>query len=107
MIRITVACTSGMSISLLVSKMESYAQKKKIAVSIIAVPENKFDHYLSKTDILLLGPQISFLEKKYKQKLAASSIKVAAISIIDFGRMDGEKVLDMALNLLKGGEVYE
>ena len=97
MIRITIACAAGMSTSLLVSKMEKYALAESIDVRIIAVPEKQFDRYVSETDILLLGPQISFLEEKYKRELASKPITVATISIIDYGRMDGKKVLDMAL----------
>lgn len=99
MIRITIVCAAGMSTSLLVSKMEKYAFAEKIDVKIIAVPEKQFDHHLEETDVLLLGPQISFLEEKYKRELAPKSIAVATISIIDYGRMDGKKVLDMALSL--------
>jgi len=100
LIRITVACAAGMSTSLLVSKMEKHAADKKLAVQIIAVPEKQFEKYLDDTDILLLGPQISFLEEKYKQKYHEHPLVVCPISIIDYGRMDGGKVLEMALSLL-------
>ncbi|MBP1046950.1 PTS sugar transporter subunit IIB [Enterococcus sp. BWM-S5] len=107
MINITVACAAGMSTSLLVSKMEKYAAAQNIDVAIIAVPEKQFEKHLSETDILLLGPQISFLEEKYKEKYQESSFVVSTISIIDYGRMDGAKVVEMALSLLKGGQKNE
>ncbi|WP_321385203.1 PTS sugar transporter subunit IIB [uncultured Enterococcus sp.] len=101
MINITVACAAGMSTSLLVSKMEKYAAAQSIEVSILAVPEKQFDKHLAETDILLLGPQISFLEEKYKQQFKESPIIVSTISIIDYGRMDGAKVIEMALSLYR------
>ena len=104
MIRITVACAAGMSTSLLVSKMEKHAVKEQLNVSILAVPEKQFEKYLEETDILLLGPQISFLETRYKQMYDEAPLIITSIAAVDYGRMDGEKVLNKALSLLKGGK---
>ncbi|MGC6767259.1 PTS sugar transporter subunit IIB [Enterococcus sp. LJL128] len=107
MLRITVACAAGMSTSLLVSKMEKYAASIQLDVRIIAVPEKQFEKHLADTDILLLGPQISFLEEKYQEKFKDKNLIVSTISIIDYGRMDGKKVVEMSLSLLEGGQKNE
>ncbi len=99
MIKITLACAAGMSTSLLVSKMGKYALANEIDVEIIAVPEKQFEKYADSTDILLLGPQVSFLLKKCKAAYEPKGIKVAAIPVVDYGRMNGEKVLKLALSL--------
>lgn len=99
MVRITLICAAGMSTSMLVKKMKEAAEKKGIEAEIRAVAENKFEEYASKTDILLLGPQVSYMLNKYKQKYEVKNIKVDVINSIDYGMMNGEKVLNTALKM--------
>ena len=100
MIQITLACAAGMSTSLLVSKMEKYVAEQELDIKIISIPETQFDAYLAETDVLLLGPQVSFLEDKYRELFNGTKVKVTTIPILEFGRMDGEKVVKRALSLL-------
>jgi cellobiose PTS system EIIB component len=97
--RITLVCVAGMSTSLLVTKMRMVAMKKNEDVKIQAVPESEFDKYADDTDILLLGPQVGYTLKKMKASYEPRGIKVAVIDSMDYGMMNGEKVLHMALNL--------
>lgn len=95
--RITLICAAGMSTSLLVTKMEEVANKNNLPVSIIAVPQSKFEDYQDKTDILLLGPQVSFLYEDFKEKYEPKGIRVRVIDSADYGMMNGAKVLKAAL----------
>lgn len=97
--RITLACAAGMSTSLLVSKMNLVAATKGMEVKIRAVPKNDFGQYASETDVLLLGPQISYAFEEMKAEYEPKGIKVAVINSMDYGTMNGEKVLNDALNL--------
>ncbi len=97
--RITLACAAGMSTSLLVSKMNLAAATDGIDVKIQAVPESSFEKYANDTDILLLGPQVSYTLNKMKSQYEPKGIKVAVINSIDYGMMNGEKVLKEALKL--------
>lgn len=97
--RITLVCAAGMSTSMLVSKMEKVAKAKGIEVVIRAVPENKFKQYENDTDVLLLGPQVGFLLNKCKTAYEPKGIRVAVIDSIDYGMMNGEKVLNKALSM--------
>lgn len=97
--RITLACAAGMSTSLLVSKMNLVAATQGIDVKIRAVPKNDFGQYASETDVLLLGPQISYTLEEMKTEYEPKGIKVAVINSMDYGTMNGEKVLNDALNL--------
>lgn len=99
--KITLICAAGMSTSLLVTKMKEAAKKLGEEVEIRATAENKFKEYENDTDILLLGPQVGFLLGKYKQIYEPRGIKVDVIDSVDYGMMNGEKVLRDALNLLK------
>ncbi len=107
MLRVTLACAAGMSTSLLVSKMKKAIEEKEVAMTLMSVSEKEFEKYLGETDILLLGPQVSFLEKKYQALFRGTDKKVLSIPILEYGRMDGAKVVDRVLSLANMEEHYE
>lgn len=100
--RITLVCGAGMSTSLLVVKMNDAAKKLGVEAKIIAVAEAELKHHIDDTDVLLLGPQVRFLLNKYKTAYEPKGIKVDVINSMDYGLMNGEKVLNHALTLLQG-----
>lgn len=97
--RITLVCAAGMSTSLMVSKMRLAAVSMGETVKIQAVPESEFAKYADETDVLLLGPQVGYRLNKMKTQYEPKGIKVAIINSIDYGMMNGEKVLKQALNM--------
>lgn len=98
---ITLVCAAGMSTSMLTARMKESAEKQGLEVKIIAMPEASFASYTEPTDILLLGPQVSYLLSTMKKTYEPKGIKVALINMLDYGMMNGEKVLKDALALLK------
>ncbi|MEW8956256.1 PTS sugar transporter subunit IIB [Clostridium sp.] len=97
--RIMLVCSAGMSTSLLVTKMRQVAQSKGIDVDINAVSEAEFKNHIDKVDVVLLGPQVRFILPKVKEQVQGK-IPVDVINTVDYGMMNGEKVLNHALNLL-------
>ncbi|WP_160677206.1 PTS sugar transporter subunit IIB [Clostridium sp. C8-1-8] len=97
---ITLVCAAGMSTSILMGKMQESAKKKGIEAKIIAMSESKFEEYEEPTEVLLLGPQISYLEDEIREKYEPKGIKVAVIDMMDYGTLNGENVLNDALKLL-------
>jgi len=97
---ITLVCAAGMSTSMLMAKMKKSAESKGIEAKISAMPEQKFKSYKEPTDVLLLGPQVGYLFDEMKAEYAPKGIKVAVIDMMDYGMMNGEKVLKDALALL-------
>jgi PTS system cellobiose-specific IIB component len=51
-------------------------------------------------DVLLLGPQVRFMEKQFKDKLEPKGIPVAIIDMKDYGMMNGKNVLEQADQLI-------
>ncbi|HEM4285100.1 TPA: PTS sugar transporter subunit IIB [Streptococcus suis] len=100
--QIMLVCNAGMSTSMLVTKMQKAAEEKGIKATIWAVPVSEADSEVSQKeiDVLLLGPQVKFLLNDYKAKFE-SAIKVDAINMMDYGVMNGAKVLDAALALME------
>lgn len=98
---IMLVCSAGMSTSLLVTKMEKAAAEKGLEAKIFAVAEAEAANHLDEIDVLLLGPQVRFLEGNMKKKLEPKGIPLAVINSVDYGMMKGDKVLEQALELMK------
>jgi PTS system cellobiose-specific IIB component len=97
---ITLVCAAGMSTSMLMAKMLQSAKAQGIEATIIAMSEAKFDSYDEPTNVLLLGPQIAYMEEDLRKKYEPQGMKVMVINMMDYGTMNGEKVLKDALALL-------
>jgi len=100
--RILLACAAGMSTSMLVQKMEKAASEKGIDAEISAVPADSVSDIIAKdpVDIILLGPQVRYMESQFKEKYETNSTAVGVINMMDYGQMNGEKVLNSALELI-------
>ncbi|MGG5463260.1 PTS sugar transporter subunit IIB [Clostridium sp. B9] len=99
--RILLVCSAGMSTSLLVSKMQEAAKAKGVECHIEAVAEAEAKNKIDEIDVLLLGPQVRFLLSKFKGLLDPKGVPVEVIETIAYGTMNGEKVLNRALEIAK------
>lgn len=97
--KIILVCSAGMSTSMLVKKMRDSAESRNIDVEISAVAESQLKNNLENLDVVLIGPQVRYLEKKIKQQLEPQGIKVDIINQLAYGMMKGDKVLDQAIEL--------
>ncbi|MGX9929914.1 PTS sugar transporter subunit IIB [Virgibacillus salarius] len=97
---IVLACSAGMSTSLLVAKMEEIASETEMEVQIWAVAQDKITQEMEKADVLLIGPQMRFLKKKLSKAASELNVPIDVIDPIAYGRIDGEAVLNKALELL-------
>jgi len=101
MIRIILCCAAGMSTSLLVTKMKAAAKVQGIETSIQAMSEADVKNHESEMDVLLLGPQVRYLLAKMKGKYESMGIPVDLIPTVDYGTMNGAKVLAQAIAVAK------
>lgn len=101
MITIKLFCAAGMSTSVLVNKMKEAAKAEGIEAEIEAFPESQMAKHLDSMDVALLGPQVGYTLPKAKKLCAEKNIPVDVIPMVDYGMMNGAKVLDFALKLLK------
>lgn len=99
MLRIKLFCASGMSTSVLVNKMKDAAKKKGVEVDIAAYPESQIDKYLDQMDVALLGPQVGYRLGNAKKLCGPKNIPVEVIPMVDYGMMNGQKVLELAEKL--------
>ena len=101
MVTIKLFCASGMSTSVLVNKMKDAARAKGIEAEITAYPESQIDKHLDSMDVALLGPQVGYRLANAKSLCEPKGIPVQVIPMIDYGMMNGAKVLELALGLIK------
>jgi len=99
MMKVMFVCCAGMSTSLLVGKVNKAAESKGIEMEVYALSEAEARKDLSQADVLLLGPQVRYLEKGFREALKGSATKLGVVDMLAYGRMDGEKVLQQILDL--------
>lgn len=98
-ISILLACVSGMSTSMMVQKMKEAASQREIEVFIDAVSTAEALESTGDYDVLLLGPQVAYMENEFKSKV---SIPVGVIPMMMYGTMNGEGALDYAVTIKEG-----
>lgn len=92
---IMLACNAGMSTSLVVSKMEEAAKAQGKDYKIWAVEQDQIQDELGNFDVLLLGPQIRYLERKIKS-IVGDAAPMAVIDSVAYGTCNGAAVLAQA-----------
>ncbi|KAA8999345.1 PTS sugar transporter subunit IIB [Affinibrenneria salicis] len=99
---IMLICSAGMSTSLLVSKMQKAAEERGLALDIFAISSAAFEEEIAsrKIDVILLGPQVKYMRQQLAERVSGENIPVDVIPMVDYGTMNGAKVLDLALTLM-------
>ncbi|BAB07640.1 PTS sugar transporter subunit IIB [Halalkalibacterium halodurans] len=100
--KILLACSSGMSTSLLVTKMEEYAASIGDEVKIWAVGQDQAKREMANADVVLIGPQMSFLKGEFQKEAEQYGIQVDVIDMMAYGMADGKKAYEQALSLIGG-----
>ena len=101
MIKIKLFCAAAFSTSALVEKMNKAAANRGLEVDIEACAQGKLADSLDGLDVALLGPQIAYTLPKSQKICGEKCVPVAVIPMADYGMMNGEKVLDFALDLIE------
>ncbi|MBI0104116.1 MULTISPECIES: PTS sugar transporter subunit IIB [Gilliamella] len=101
MIKIKLFCAAGFSTSMLVEKMIEAAKLQNLEVDIQAHSHANLRDHINDTDVALLGPQVGYALAKAKEVCDPVGLPVEVIPMIDYGTMNGQKVLEFALNLHK------
>ncbi|PLT28814.1 PTS sugar transporter subunit IIB [Peribacillus deserti] len=98
--KILLACSSGMSTSLLVTKMEAHAASIGEEAKIWAVGQDQAKKEMADADVVLIGPQMSFLKGEFQKEAAQYGINVDVIDMMAYGLADGKKAYEQALKLM-------
>jgi len=99
MVVVRFVCCAGMSTSLLVEKVIAVAKEQNVEIDLKAMGESEARKALAGIDVVLLGPQVRYLEASFKKELAGTDTKLGVVDMMAYGRMDGKKVLEQILSL--------
>ena len=99
---VMLVCAAGMSTSLLVAAMQKAAVAAGKDYEIFATASADADNKIAEKhpDVLMLGPQIRYLEGEMKKKADAAGIPMEIINMQDYGMMKGDNVLKEADRLM-------
>lgn len=97
---ILLICSAGMSTSLLVTKMKEAAELRRLKVHIWSVGQDQAVDEIKNADLLLFGPQLKFTMGKFEEQAKEQGIPIEDINPITYGKLDGEEVLNRAMELL-------
>ncbi|MFP7478442.1 PTS sugar transporter subunit IIB [Terribacillus saccharophilus] len=101
--RILLACSAGMSTSMVVSKMKKAAEALGEEYYIYAIPEGAIEEELQAHHddvvVIMLGPQVRFARRATEKRAAPYGIPVDVMDVRLYGTADGEKLLEKALQL--------
>ena len=100
MLKIALICQYGASTGMFASKMRQAAKKMGLEIETKAFPDSELDQLIDQWDIILLGPQVRYAQKKIESE--APGVPVAHIDMRDYGMMNGNSVLKQALNIIHG-----
>lgn len=102
--KIMLCCSAGMSTSLLVKKMLDEAAKRGLEVEIKAFGVAEFEQQVGQYQVVLLGPQVKYMQKDLQSKADVYGIRVEPINMMDYGMQKGAAVLDFALSLIENNQ---
>ena len=83
-------CSQGMSTGMLCDRIAAAAKEDGCEMTVWAASEIKAREHVDKADIILLGPQIRYLNARIEEMAAGKPVMV--IDMMAYGMMDGKKV---------------
>lgn len=95
---IVLVCNMGMSTSALMKKMRNYAETINYECTVEAYPVTELPNVVDEADVILVGPQISYMMDKIKA--AAKDVPLASIPAQLYGLMDGKGVIELAQKMM-------
>ncbi len=101
-VRILVVCGGGASSGFLAQNMRKAAKKKNIKLFVKARSETEVEDFISDIDVLLIGPHLKYMEEELMDMARAHNVPGSVIPDIIYGRLDGEKCLEL-VNALREG----
>ncbi len=103
MFRIMLCCSAGMSTSLLAKKMQEYADLNEIPAEVEAYGTDQFVSNKERYQVVLLGPQISYMLNDLSAK--AGDLPIEVIDMLDYGLLNADKVFNRAIELIESTKV--
>lgn len=98
-IKILLACCAGASTSILVRKLIEAGVKRDLEVKCIAYAVDTIGKNKLEADVILIGPQAGYMLGKIRE--FQPDIPSEVIGFQDYGMMNGDSVLDLAIKAVE------
>lgn len=98
---ILLACGAGASSGFIAQKMRKAAQKKGLEVGIRAVSDTEIMENIDGVGVLLIGPHLKHKFAEIELEVGELGVKAAIIDRKYYATLNGEAVLDLALELME------
>ncbi len=96
--KIVLVCAQGMSTGMLMNKMRAAAAKQGYECTIEAYAVSAARTQAADADVILVGPQVRYEFDNVKGMFPDKPVEV--INMADYGRLNGESVLNRAKKLI-------
>ena len=89
--KVSVFCALGMSTSVVVKRIQKEAKEQGVELEIEAFSVNDIEKYAPGSDVILIGPQISYREEELQKEFP--DIPVVVMNTRDYGMGNGKNIL--------------
>ena len=93
---VLLVCSTALSTSMLVSKMEKSAETMNFDIKVWSCGDSDLEKNVTKADIILLGPQVRYLFDEVT-KLVDERKSVLLIDVNDYRSMNTRNILEKCL----------
>ena len=100
MLDIALVCNWGASTTMIANKIKQAADNRNIETKVTAYSYDDIKDVISSASIILLAPQVAFRLKDFTKKYGECGTPFMVIDTMDYGRMNGENVLNAVLKKL-------
>ncbi len=90
---ILLACTGGVSSSVVSKKIESYIKEQNLPMEVKAVRRAEIADRLDWADLLLLAPQVSHFRKQFEKQASEHGTVLETIAMIDYGKLNIKNIV--------------
>ena len=95
--KILLVCAAGASTSIVMKKMEKYAEENGIDLSVRAYSYEEYEPVAAESDVILLGPPIGYRLSAVKESVPQPADTIAPM---DYALGDAAKIIAQAQKLL-------
>ena len=98
---IVLVCNLGVSTSLLVESMKKYLPEGS---KVEAIPVGDIEDRINEFDIVMIGPQVAFREKRIREIAEKNGKAAGLIDPRNYGRNNGDLIVKHAQEILGTGK---
>ncbi len=97
--KVLIICASGMSTSLIKSRMNRYASENGLDIRVDSDSYDNLSYVIQEYDIILFAPQVAMHFEESRQEFKGSGKIFCLLTVREFGSMDGKMLTGKCIEL--------